>query len=381
MATAGSFLGIDLGAGHVKLVELRNEQGRPRLVTYGIYELPLDQTEHDDWSDRVDQAVQIIKGLLEQTNAQSRIVVSSLPTFEVFSSLVTVPAVSQKELVNAIRLEAKKVVPRPLDEMILDWKEVGITSLVKKSEDKPEESTEEQTGEDEEEGASGKITGSVGTEQRKILITAAPKTLVDAYVKIYKECGLRLVGLETESIALSRSLIGKDPSVVMVVDIGSHSTNISIIEEGLSVVNRGVNFGGMKVTDKMADRMGVTAEQIEQWKRDVGVTAHQQPLSNAIREILDDVLHEIRYVFQLYRSQLQLATGTQGVIEKIVLAGGSAYIPGLAQYLAEQLNVPVHLGDPWARIIYPEDLSQPLSEIGPSMAVAVGLAMREILPK
>jgi type IV pilus assembly protein PilM len=90
------------------------------------------------------------------------------------------------------------------------------------------------------------------------------------------------------------------------------------------------------------------------------------------------VLHEIRYLFQLYRSQIANAAGRPSSIEKIVLAGGSAYVPGLAQYLAEQLNVPVHLGDPWARIVYPEDLSPIVAEIGPAMAVAVGLAMRQI---
>ena len=85
-------------------------------------------------------------------------------------------------------------------------------------------------------------------------------------------------------------------------------------------------------------------------------------------------------LFQLYRSQISGEESTKS-IEKIVFAGGSAFVPGLANYLAEQLNVPVHLGDPWARIVYPEDLSSTLAEIGPSMAVAVGLAMRQITPK
>lgn len=374
MATAGSFLGIDLGAGSVKLVELKNEQGRPRLVTYGAYEVPLERISDNDWSQRKEEAVKILKSLLEQTHAQSKLVVSALPTFEVFSSLITVPNLNQKDFLNAIRLEAKKVVPRPLEEMVLDWKEIGETDI---------KSGKKDTGPtlDKEGKELGTITDSKDTKQRRVLITAAPKVLVDAYVDIFKQVGLRLVGLETEAIALSRSLIGKDPSVVMVVDMGAQSTNLSIIEQGIAVVNRGVNFGGIQVTKKMMERMGLSLEEVEQWKRDMGIAQLHAELSGVVQSILDDVLHEIRYLFQLYRSQFQLATGGQTRIEKIVLAGGNSFVPGLAEYLAAQLNVPVHLGDPWARIVYPEDLSVVLGELGPSMAVSVGLAMREIVPK
>lgn len=361
-----SFLGIDLGAGNVKLVELRNEQGRPRLVTYGMYEVPYQQVIDNDWSKRKSEAVSILTSLLEQTKAKSRMAVSALPTFAVFSSLISIPPVGNKELANAIRLEAKKVVPRPIDEMVLDWKEIEP----------------EKNGAMAEAGsAMPEGLGTITTKkeaQRKILITAAPKDLVEAYLAIYKEAGLKLVSLETEAFALSRSLIGKDPSVLMVVDMGARTTNLSIIEEGIPVVNRAVNFGGALVTDEMSKRLKVSASQSEQWKRDLGVTQQNTPLSSAAKDILDDVLHEIEYLFQLYRRQFSPLRTQSGHIEKLVLAGGSAFVPGLAPYLAQRLNVPVHLGDPWARIVYPEDLHPVLVEIGPSMAVAVGLAMRYI---
>src|SRR5690606_8506271 len=118
-----------------------------------------------------------------------------------------------KELANAIRLEAKKVVPRPIDEMVLDWKEI------EPAKPEPEKSSNSMQG---IEGL-----GTIQTkkeQQRKILITAAPKDLVEEYLAIYKEAGLKLVSLETESFALSRSLIGKDPSVLMVVDMGARTT-------------------------------------------------------------------------------------------------------------------------------------------------------------
>lgn len=370
MSSESNFLGVDLGAGTVKLVELRNEQGRPRLVTYGSYELPLSQSIGNDWSSRERQAVEVLKLLLEQTKASSRLVISALPTFEVFSSMISIPAVEKKEFVNAIRLEAKKVVPRPLDEMILDWKEIGAAAA-----------SQESVSDENEDQAIGKITGSKQLQQKKVLITAAPKDLVDGYLRIFRDAGLKLVGLETEAIALSRSLIGRDPSVVMIADMGAKTTNLSVVEEGIAVVNRGVQFGGKDISEKMASRMAIDARLSEQWKRDIGLNTEEKQLSPALKTIMDDLLHEIEYMFHLYRSQFRMSTTNKGGIEKIVLAGGSSYVPGLAQYLATQLNVPVHLGDPWARIVYPEDLSPILRELGPSMSVAVGLAMREIVSK
>lgn len=367
------FLGIDLGAGNIKLVELRNEQGRPRLVTYGMYEVPTEQIVDNDWSKRRPEAVHALKSLLEQTKAKSRLVVSALPTFAVFSSLISIPPVTAKELPNAIRLEAKKVVPRPIEEMILDWKEIQPSASAQTA---SVGSAEPETDTDR----LGTIKTGKAPQQRKILITAAPKELVDEYVSIFKEAGLRLVSLETEALALSRSLIGRDPSVVMVVDMGAKTTNLSIIEQGIPLVNRAVNFGGAMVTQKIGVRTGMSVKQAEQWKRDMGVIMNRGQLSPAIRDILDDVLHEIEYLFQLYRRQFSPAAGAGSAIEKVVLAGGTSFVPGLAQYIAEKLNVPVHIGDPWARIVYPEDIGQLLVEIGPAMAVAVGLAMRHINP-
>ncbi len=366
------FLGIDLGAGNIKLVELRNEQGRPRLVTYGMYEVPQAQVIDNDWSKRRGEAVRALKALVEQSKAKTRLVVSALPTFAVFSSLISIPPVGPKELGNAIRLEAKKVVPRPIEEMILDWKEVLPTTT---------DAKKAVTGSDEDidEGL-GRITSNKAPQQKKILITAAPKELVDEYVAIFKEAGLRLVSLETEALALSRSLIGRDPSTVMIVDMGAKTTNLSIIEQGIPLVNRSVNFGGAMVTEQISKRTGLATGQAERWKRDMGLLMNRSQILPAVRDILDDVLHEIEYLFQLYRRQFSPAAGGSSAIEKVVLAGGTCFVPGIAQYLAERLNVPVHIGDPWARIVYPEDIASLLVEIGPSMAVSVGLAMRHITP-
>ncbi len=65
-------------------------------------------------------------------------------------------------------------------------------------------------------------------------------------------------------------------------------------------------------------------------------------------------------------------------VEKIILTGGSAHLPRIPEFLSDSLNLNVYRGNPWARVVYPQDLSVVLEEIGPRMSVAVGLAMREM---
>jgi len=77
-------------------------------------------------------------------------------------------------------------------------------------------------------------------------------------------------------------------------------------------------------------------------------------------------------VLNLYQSQGNTS------LEKIVLAGGSAWLPNITQYLSNVLGVKVFIGDPWARVMYPMEMKSVLQQIGPRMAVSVGLAMREI---
>ena len=74
----------------------------------------------------------------------------------------------------------------------------------------------------------------------------------------------------------------------------------------------------------------------------------------------------------MYKSQ------GQKPIEKIILTGGSSLLLNLPDYLAGLLDLKVYRGDPWARVIYPEELKPVLDEIGARFSVAVGLAMRDI---
>src|SRR3989338_6557563 len=115
------YLGVDLGGSSVKVVELRSEAGRPQLITYGYLEQPTDMIKNDSRV-ALDQMVVTLKSVMKKARVSTRRGVAALPSYAVFSSIVSLPTMSKKDLFSAVRWEAKKIVPLSLDEMVLDWK-------------------------------------------------------------------------------------------------------------------------------------------------------------------------------------------------------------------------------------------------------------------
>jgi type IV pilus assembly protein PilM len=344
-----SYLGIDLGLSGIKLVELMNEKGRARLVTYAFVDFPpLSQTSTPLTED-IDKTAAIIKKMVAKSKAMSKRTIAALPTASVFSSIISVPATNEKELKEAIQWQAKKLIPVPLEEITLDSKVIDSTD------------------------------GEGGKKVTRVLITGAPKPLVNRYVEIFKKAGLELMSLETEAFAMIRSLIGKDRSSVMLIDIGSQRTNISVIERGIPFLNRSIATGGRAITETIAKTLGIPFEQADSMKRDIRSMQSFAPtgdLSPILTTLLKPILDEITYSFNLYQGQTE--AGKNKRIDKIILTGGSAMLPRLPEFLTQLMNVNAYLGDPWARVVYPQDLRPVLDEIGSRFTIALGCAMRDI---
>lgn len=357
---AASVVGIDLSGSSVKAVELRSIAEKPQLVTYGFVEQATDIVKNDDASAQA-KAVKLVKEVVKKARVMTTRVVAALPSFSVFSSVISLPEMSKKDLVSAVRWEAKKFVPMPLEEMILDWEVVE-----KKEEIKSEEGKKEEEKNPEEDGVRKDV---------RVLLTAAPKALVSRYVSIFKQAELQLIGLETEAFALERSLVGNDRSPVMVVDIGNRVTSIMIFKESIPVLTRSIDMGGENITDTIMKTLNVDTDRAEQFKRDFGLTLGKEgneKIPKTIEFVTNSIINEVRYVLNIFRSQ------SDEKLEKIILSGGSAFLVNLPQYLSSVFQVKVFVGDPWSRISYPIDLKSMLQEIGPRLAVPIGLALRDI---
>lgn len=376
-SSAYSYLGIDFDASSVKVVELKNESGRPRLLTYGYYDKEIDKTKMSREGQDPLETSKLIKQVCHQAKTSTTKAISSLPAYSVFSSILNLPAMSKKELSSAVEWEAKKVIPLPISEMILDWKVLAEFSEGQIGEKKVEGNNEEELAGSLGEGKRRflKIVPEKKSKNIKILLTAAPKDLVKKYISIFRAAGLNLLSLDTESFALVRSLVGNDKSALMIVDIGSVVTNISVVVSGIPILNRSIDVGGLTITKAITNSLNVSLARAEQFKYDIGMNPQfsgQGSVPKTIETTLTPIIDEIKYSLNLYRNQ------GQKNIEKIILTGGSSLLLNLPEYLAKLIDLKVYLGDPWARIIYPEELKPVLDEIGSRFSVAIGLAMRDI---
>lgn len=342
------FLGIDIGDSSLKMVELEKKNRQIHLSNYAFSEnvSEVNFMKVDD----IDYLAQAINKVRLEAGIKASRVTASLPTFAVFSSIININNTDKKKMAAAVNEEAKKVIPLPLDEMTLDWKIVADESS---KANKPASSR----------------------EGLKVFLTGSPKKLVRKYIDIFRTAKLNLSSLETETFSLVRSLVGDDKSTVMIVEIGANSTDLSIVKESIPVLNRSLAVCGSTVTKVLADKLDFSFAQAEQFKLDLSLalnTDSREELPQLIIKTLEPVVVEIQYMLDFFHSQ------NNGPIEKIILSGGGALLLNLADYLSKRLNLQVIIGDPWNRIRCAEELKPVLSEVGPRLAVAIGLAMREI---
>ncbi len=339
-----NYLGVDLGRGSIKVVELENDKGKPKLVTYGYIDKGVDFVK-DDSRDKIEEAAFLLKEVCQKAHVSTSQAVSSLPGFSVFSSVINLPSMPEKDLVSAIHWEAKKFIPLPIEEVVLDWK--MLEGPINKKEEK---------------------------KNFKILLTAASRSLVKKYLEIFRLADLALMSLETESFVLSRSLVGDDPATIMICDLGARVSDIIIVEKGIPVLNRSFNVGGEAITKSISSNLNIDLKRAEQFKIDIGLSEQSEGvIPKVIEQVLTSAINEINYTVELYQSQ------SVSKIEKIILTGGSAFLPNLPSYFSKITGLKTFVGDPWSKIIYPIELKPVLEELGPKLAVAIGLAMREIV--
>lgn len=349
MAKIKNCIGVDFGLGGIKLVNLSRDK-KPRLVTYGFTDRSPKELDVDWLADPAGTGV-LVRKICDKAKVNSMGAVTALPIASVFSSVISLPISAAKELEAAVRWEAKKLIPLPLEEVVLDWKRLAPLPVTVKEGEKPKEQ-----------------------KTIEVLLTGAPQDLVQKYVEIFKKAGLSLLSLETESFAFIRSLVGNDPSPVAIVDIGAKKSNIVLVDRGIPFIARSVEVGGKNFTDSVARVLNVPVEQAEEIKRNIADSEAMNTLPALIKDNLTPLLNEIKYSLNVYRTRNEMTRP----IEKIILTGGSALLPKLSDYFNEFFNLRTFLGDPWARLSYPADLTPLLQAIGARFSVAIGLGLREV---
>ena len=339
-------VGLDIGISSIKIVSLARENNQFRLVSLGSIPSPSPGILSDVDED-LEGVANAIKKLIVATKIQQKEVIAALPESKVFTRVIDdLPFLTDQELQSAIRYAAEEFIPMPLADVNLNW-QVLARSEVK-----------------------SKDTKTV------VLVVVSPKNAVSKYIKVLSLAGIRPRALETEIIAVTRSLVGNNPfsPTTLIVQLGATTTDFATVSKGLIWLTRSISTGGMALTRALAQQFNFEIRQAEEYKKVYGLLEDQLEgkVYDALKPVADIIVGEARRVIQGFEAKY-----TQNPIKRVVLSGGGAKMPGAVIYFANSLGLEVQEADPWYSIAKEEGLGSKLSQDASSYSVAVGLALRE----
>lgn len=338
-------VGLDIGFSGIKVVALLKDKDQFKLVSLGSIPSPQPGILSDNDSD-LEALANTIKQLFAAAKIETKDVVVALPESRVFTRIIDdLPYLNDNELSSTIRYAAEEFIPMPLSEVNLNWQ------VLVRSDSK------------------GKNTKTV------VLVIASPKNVVAKYLKVLDLAGLHPKVLETEIIAVTRSLVGNNPfsPSSLIIQFGATTTDFATVSKGLIWLTRSISTGGMALTRSLAQHFNFEVAQAEQYKRIYGLSEDQLEgkVFEALKPVVDIIAGEARRVIQAFQTKYS------DPIKRIVVSGGGAKMPGLVIYLANILGLEVQEADPWYSIIKEKESIARLAQDAPSYSVAVGLALRE----
>jgi len=338
-------VGIDIGSSSVKLVQLAENRGAYQLRNVGILPLPSDAIVDNSLMDTT-SIVETIKGLLKSLNSKAKEAVCSISGNSVIIRKINLPAMTPEELEDQISWEAEQYIPFDINDVNIDF-EILDADLTE----------------------SGKMT---------VLLVASKKEIINEYVAVFNEAGLKLVVVDVDSFAVQnifeQNYATSENEVVALINIGASIMNMNVVRGGVSLFTRDVQMGGNLYTDEIQRQFSISGEEAERAKI-TGELSDKLRLHDTIARVNDTLSVEIMRSLDFYNS-----TAEEQKIGRIYLSGGCSKVANLSDAVSQRLGLPVEILNPLKNISYSEKEFDPeyLQEIGPLVAVAAGLAMRRL---
>lgn len=334
--------GLDIGHGSLKVMQIDSSHPQPRVLGYGT--TTFDSTASDDGvilkPELIARSLQDLFNHNMIGDISTSRVVMSIPAYRTFSRSIQLPKLSSKELQEAVSTEIEQYVPVSLDELYYDYHVI------------------DQSG-----------------DQIELFASAIPRHIVDSYIVLTKLMGLEVVLLETTMAAAARLLSHDKHSDVatVIIDFGSLTSDISIYHNEVLVTGT-VAGGGLVFTKTLEDMLHVTNAEAGVIKTKYGLIAskRQAEIRAALEPTLQKILKEIQRMIRYYDERY----GNEQKIGQMVILGGGANMPGLADYFTNALRLPVRTQDPWTLLNY-RGLQPPSDPDRLMYATVAGLALVE----
>lgn len=336
-------VGIDIGSSSVKVVQLKDNNGSFQLLNVGILPLPpeaiVDNTLMDSSS-----IVTAIKNLVASLGIKIKDVVCSISGNSVIIRKIVLPAMPQEELEDQISWEAEQYIPFDINDVNMDFQILSPDSN--------------------------------DPSKMNVLLVASKKDIINDYVSVFSEAGMQLSVVDVDSFAVQNAFEANhdysSEDILALVNIGASIMNINVIKAGITLFTRDVQMGGNLYTEEIQKQIGLSSEDAEIGKRLVHESTNES-LRNVILKVNETITQEIRRSLDFYNS-----TASEDRISGVFVSGGCSKVYNLIDTISEKIGLPVERLNPFAKLKYNEKDFDPkfLEEIGPFMAVPVGLAIR-----
>lgn len=334
--------GLDIGTTSIKVVWLtKSGEGyvlnsvltSPSPVKGMISESPLDQQE----------MAQIIAKIVQDASIDVKGVNVALPESQVYTRVIEMPVLSDKELASAIYWEAEQYIPVPLNTITLDYKVLHRPA--------PQEGT--------------KMT---------VLLVGAPTILINKYEHVLSLAGMTIESLETEILSVLRAVVvGDNFPTSMILNIGAINSSLAIVKNNVLSFTYSIPTGGIALSRAIAADFGFSINQAEEYKKVYGLSEanFSGKIGKATEPILSSILTETKKSLAYYGEKYP-----EDPIKQIILSGGTAKLPGLNSYFAQNLGIETVVANPW-KILASQEVPKEILDDAPSYTISVGLAMRE----
>jgi type IV pilus assembly protein PilM len=338
--------GLDIGSQTVKLIQIDAKGNKAQVKAYGFID-----TDEKIMKDGVISDVRGAAKLIDQLLAENVIgkldtnrVAMSVPVSRVYTRVVTLPKMNNKELADAVQLEVEQSVPVPSKNLYFDFE-----------------------------------TTDIGEPNSQLVrMVAIPKEIVDSYSTVCDLLGLDLALIQTNIRADAQlcmryeDLESNNPYIIL--DVGGNAIDIGVIDTTLRITGT-VDEGGNSLTAAIAKNLKISEPKAHTLKISQGLSAGKQQVKvkEAVSPILDKVVKEIERMLRFYQERIN--KGAE--ISQILIVGGGASMPGLGDYLTNATRIATRVSSPWGDYISFGKLEPPESADLPRYLTCAGSAMAD----
>jgi type IV pilus assembly protein PilM len=335
-----SSIGLDVGSGFVKLVEVDHSGGQPEVTRVAMRPLSPDAIVEGEIMD-YGLVSDTIGALFQELGLKGRNVITSVGGHDVIIKKIEMDRMKESDAREVIRWEAEQHVPFDIKSVELDFQILNPAG---------------------------------GGLRMEVLLVAAKRELVDNKVGLLVDAGLSPEVIDVDAFALHNAFEHNYPNamqgIVALVNIGHETTNVNILEDGVPILTRDIPFGSRRLRESLQRERGLTAEQAEdvvQGRERFG------DLESFVESSADEVAVGIE------RASAFLMTRQSGEgLGQIYLSGGGSRIPGMVGSLGRRMNVETHRVNPFERLPVRPDAGKDvnLDEAAPMLLLSLGLALR-----